>query len=150
MKPQTLILLAMLGACGDDAAPVADSGVARDSGIGARDGGPDTRRDGSIDSGANDTGTTAPDAGLECSNATRFGITPEQTCPAAVGEVAGGPENCSPATPGWTPDHLTIGPSTFCIYNATGPDPDFCTLPLSPTGAPPWQWLEPDCIVVGP
>lgn len=147
MKRQSLVLLlAALGACGDDAAPTSDAGTTpRDSGSSARDAGVVTR-----DGATRDSGGASPDSGLECSNATRFGITPEMTCPAAVGEVAGGPENCTPATPGWMADHLTIGPSTFCTYNATGPDPDFCTLPLSPSGAPPWEWLDPDCIVVGP
>jgi hypothetical protein len=46
---------------------------------------------------------------------------------------------------------LDVG-KVFCIYRPIPPEdpmPDFCTLPVSPTGQQPWEWLEIECAGVG-
>ncbi len=159
----TLALVLLLG-CDDgadpDAGPAADAtmdaggavdagGSTMDAGDGNSDGGP-----GMPDAGPpmTDAGVDAGvDAGIMCSNEL-FGLTSDSLCNSALGEIMGTSADCPAAPPGWRANHLVLGTIVYCGYEADPlvPLADFCTLPVGPMGEPPWVWLGPDCIVVGP
>lgn len=102
--------------------------------------------DGSSSSG--ESSTTAPE--VECAQDLFPIPNPDALCNGAIGILEGGGD--CPEAAGWTMEPLDVG-KVFCIYRPIPPEdpmPDFCTLPVSPNGQQPWEWLEIECADVGP
>jgi hypothetical protein len=104
--------------------------------------------DGGSSSSSGESSTTGPE--LECSQDLFPIPDPGALCNGAIG-ILEGLGDC-PEAAGWTMEPLDVG-KVFCIYGPIPPEdpmPDFCTLPVSPTGQQPWEWLEIECADVGP
>lgn len=102
--------------------------------------------DGSSSSGESST----TEGEVECSQDLFPIPEPGALCNGAIG-ILEGVGDC-PEAAGWTMEPLDVG-KVFCIYRPIPPEdpmPDFCTLPVSPTGQQPWEWLEIECADVGP
>jgi hypothetical protein len=124
---------------GDDLNAVADAGSP-----------PADLRGGADDGGSESPDLSQPDLSAACVPA-NFGTNADQCWQWDGGPISTSQPCPVPPAP-WLVDKLDIGTHRYCTYHMpSGQAPPYpvCTLPVSLSGMPPWQWLGADCNGVG-